>query len=123
MRCRRGRETWPVGDSALFDRVPCDALLRQLFVFSGSYDVGQAAERIARCSAVLYTEEYDTGVAALGQRLGLELQARRERVTGQRTPPSAGEYDRLRSELDPEYELLRQLRESGVGDAGNSAGY
>jgi hypothetical protein len=110
------------GFSSFLDRVPPDALLRQLFVFSGSYDVGQAAERIAGCSSVLYTENYDAGVAALSQKLGLDLQSRRERVTGQRTPLSPGEHDRLRSMLDPEYELLRLLRVAGIGDGGPPPG-
>jgi hypothetical protein len=103
------------GFSSFLDQVPANALLRQLFVFSAGYDVGQAVERIAACSCVMFTEDYDAGVEALGQRLGLDLQARHERVTGQRTALSPGEEDRLRQMLEPEYALLRQLYAAGIG--------
>jgi hypothetical protein len=69
----------------------------------------------------LFTEDYSAGVDALGQRLGLRLEARHERVTGQRTPLSPDEYDRLRQMLEPEYELLRQLRAAGIGGGAKGA--
>jgi len=40
-------------------------------MFSAKFDVGEAAQRIAACSCVMFTEEYDAGVLALGERLGL----------------------------------------------------
>lgn len=109
------------GFTSFLDQVAPNALLRQLFVFSAGYDVGQAVERIAACSCVLFTEDYSAGVDALGQRLGLRLEARHERVTGQRTPLSPDEYDRLRQMLEPEYELLRQLRAAGIGGGAKGA--
>jgi hypothetical protein len=112
------------GFTSFLDQLEANALLRQVFMFSAKFDVGEAAQRIAACSCVMFTEEYDAGVLALGERLGLTLQARRERVTGSRTPLSPGEHDRLREVLEPEYELLRQLRAAGIGrgEASNDDG-
>ena len=109
------------GFTSFLDRVPRDALLRQLYMFSAGYDIEQAAQRIAACSSVLFTEDYAAGVTRLGERLGLDLAPRRERVTGSRTPLSPGEQDRLRDMLEPEYRLLHQLRAAGIGAAGGDS--
>ena len=103
------------GFTSFLDRVPVYALLRQLFMFSADYDVEQAAERIAACSCVFFTEDYDAGIKSLGERLGLTLPPRRDRVTGHRTELTPGEHDRLREMLEPEYELLAQLGAAGIG--------
>jgi hypothetical protein len=103
------------GFTSFLDRVPPNALLRQLFMFSSRLDIDEAAQRIVGCSCVLFTEEYDAGVADLADRLGVHLQSRRERVTGHRSPLAPGEQDRLRQMLEPEYELLRRLEAVGIG--------
>lgn len=98
------------GFGAFLDVVPRASLLAQLFTFSRTYDVPAAAERILGCSAVLFTEEYESGLAALADTLSLPLAARRDRATTARTQISGPERDRLRHMLAPEYELLGQVR-------------
>ena len=53
------------GFDAFLDRVPKSDLLCQLHTFSTSLDVSAAAERVASCSAVLFTEHYAEGLADL----------------------------------------------------------
>ena len=119
------------GFGAFLNRLPERDLLRQLYMFSASFDIGEAVDRIGRCSHVHFVEDNDAGVAELGRRLGLPLVARRERVTGDRSELTGPECDRLRQLLEPEYELLRRVRSAGIGqpaygggdaDAGGEAG-
>ncbi len=70
------------GFDAFLDRVPVWDLLTQLAMFSDRRDVSEAAERIAGCSSVFFTENFADGLAALGTRLQLPLGVRQARVTG-----------------------------------------
>jgi hypothetical protein len=103
------------GFDAFLDRIPDGHLLSQLAMFSSRLDPGEAADRIAACSAVLMTEDFDAGVAVLGERLGLPLSVVPARVTPMHSPLSEAQEERLRARLVPEYELLRRLAEAGVG--------
>jgi Sulfotransferase family len=98
------------GDLSLFlSELPKKDLLRQLFTFSARFDVGEAADRIAACSCLLLTDDYESGVTALAQRLELPLAIRRARSTGTRVQLSDTERAHLRELLEPEYELMRRL--------------
>jgi hypothetical protein len=94
------------GFGPFLDRVSRAQLLNQLYTFSVSGSVTEAAERIARCDRVLFTERLDQGLAELGGVLGLPLAARRDRQSCLDFAPSAGERSRLRELLEPEYRLL-----------------
>ena len=108
------------GFAAFLKRLPERDLLRQLYMFSASFDVAEAVDRIGACSHVHFVEENDAGVAQLSQRLRLPLVGRRERVTGTRTELPATERDQLRTLLEPEYELIRRLRAAGIGTCDDS---
>ncbi len=102
------------GFDAFLDRVPAWDLLNQLAMFSERFDVSEATDRIAACSSVLFTEGFGEGLARLGRRLELPLEVQRARVTECRSSLSDEQMERLRSRLDPEYELLRRLRAGGI---------
>ena len=90
-------------------------LLSQLHTFSTSLDVSAAAERVASCSAVLFTERYAEGLADLSDRVGVPLAVHRARVTGDRSTLTPAQADRLRTMLEPEYQLLARLEDAGIG--------
>lgn len=98
------------GFGSFLDDVPNSSLLAQLFMFSRTYDVAAAVERILGCSWIMFTDEYDAGLAALARRLALPLAPRRDRSSTVATDVPGPEHDRLREMLDPEYELLGQVR-------------
>jgi hypothetical protein len=89
-------------------------------MFSSRFDVSEAGDRIAACSSVFFTEDFADGLAALGRRLDLPLEVRRVRVTGNRSSLTDSQRERLRSRLEPEYELLRRLEEGGVARMGST---
>ncbi len=105
------------GFAAFLAALPRKDLLRQIFTFSPSFSVAEAAERISECSAVLFTETYEPGLAALATRLDLPLELRRDRATRAPSSISSSERDQLREILEPEYDLLRQLSVTSTGDA------
>lgn len=107
------------GFGAFLDVLPRPHLLAQLFMFSRTFDVSAATERILACSSVLFTEEYDAGLSSLGRRLSLALEARRDRASVPDTAVPAAEYERLRDLLDPEYRMLADVRQA-LGQLGRS---
>jgi hypothetical protein len=108
------------GFGAFLDRVPPEHLLAQLGMFSERFDVSEATDRIAECSSILFTEDFANGLASLGQRLQLPLELRRSRVTKERSILPQEQEERLRTRLEPEYELLRRLEEGGIARIGST---
>ena len=108
------------GLDAFLNRVPTAYLLNQLSTFSERFDVSEAADRIAGCSCVLFTEEFADGLAALGRRLALPLLVHRTRVTGARSSLTDAQRERIRSRVEPEYELLRRLADGGIAATGST---
>jgi len=107
-----GRAAARRGFSAFLDELPPKELLRQLFMFSPRFDVAEAADALGRCSAVLFTEDFESGFASLARRLDLPLVSHRARVTRRRVEPSDSELERLRHMVEPEYALLGRLAPS-----------
>jgi hypothetical protein len=103
------------GFDAFLDSVPPRDLMNQLAMFSKGLDVSEAADRIAACSSVFFTEDFADGLAGLGECLGLPLSPQRARVTGTRSSLTGDQIERLRVRLEPEYELLRRLDQDGIG--------
>jgi hypothetical protein len=106
------------GFDAFLVRVPPKDLLNQLATFSTSLDVSEAVDRLAECSCVLAAGDFAGGLAGLAHRLELPLTPHRERVTGSRSVLTDTQKERLRTRLEPEYELLRRLGQAGITATG-----
>jgi hypothetical protein len=109
------------GFHAFLDRVPKQHLLRQLYMFSSRFDVDEAADGLRNCSLILTSERLDAELAELNDRLGLRLEPRRERVTSVKAELNAAELDRLRSLLEPEYEMFENVGLTTAGPPNTTA--
>ena len=99
------------GFDAFLERVPTRHLLSQINTFSSRLDVGEAVDRVAACSAVLFTERYEEGLAELATRLDLPLAPWRARVTEARSTLTPTQLERLRHHVPPrKIPPLRALR-------------
>lgn len=97
------------GFGYFLDAVPPEDLLRQLFMFSETFDVGEAVERLGGCSHVFFTERYEAGLAELAEKLDVPLLMRRERMSAKHFELPASDLGRLKALLEPEYEMIARL--------------
>ena len=102
---------WASGSFDKFlPQVPKKHLTRQLFMFSSSFSVDEAIERATHVNAVLFTEDFAHGVAALGDCLGLVLPVRYERRFPKLARIDEFELLHARSLLDDEYAFVDAMR-------------
>jgi hypothetical protein len=100
------------GFHGMLDILPREVLLRQLYMFSANFDVTEAVDAASACSMLFFNEDYGRGLAELSRRLALPLEMRHDRATGAKVELTADERDRLRALLEPEYQMVEQLRSS-----------
>jgi hypothetical protein len=100
-----------VGDSLsdFIQRVPREHLLRQLYMFSPTFNVDQAVENINSLDSVMYTESFDQCLKKLGDRLGFSLASYRSKGGYDQVDVHQEELERLRELLEPEYTMLEKL--------------
>lgn len=96
-------------------RTPREHLMAQLNMFSPSYNIAEAVERIGQCSAVSFTEQFGDGLQLLGQQLQLPLTERHERRFAFEYTPSANELDQAREILEPEDQLIAEVKRAVIG--------
>ena len=95
--------------SDFLERIPREHLLRQLYVFSPSFDVSEAADRINGLNRVLFVEALGDGIADLSQTLGVDISPHREKRYDYDVEVSEAEQARLRELLAPEYRLMELI--------------
>jgi len=93
--------------------LPVRDLRNQLYTFSGSGSVPEAAERILACDLIMRTESLDHGIGKMAKYLGVPLTAQRTRQSIFDFRPTGAERERLRELLEPEYQLLTLLNSAG----------
>jgi hypothetical protein len=84
-------------------------------MFSRSYDIEEAVERIMACSAIGFTEQFEGFLHNISGRLDLPLAAKQERRFKFTVNPSPAELNRAREMLDPEYKLVGKIKDHTAG--------
>jgi hypothetical protein len=103
------------GFQTFLDRVPRQHLLNQLYMFSRTGDIDEAAEALDSISFVIRTESLSQDILTLQHHLGLHLELRFERESKHAPELSDQEMERLQEMAAPEYEMIDRLRaDSGV---------
>jgi hypothetical protein len=90
--------------------IPPKHLLRQLYMFSPSFNVDDAVQRIAGLEFILLTEKYAEHLDALARVLQLPLRVYDENRGRYRVEISDEDRARLKQYLAPEYELIERIR-------------
>jgi hypothetical protein len=89
--------------------LPREHLLRQLYMFSPTFDVAEAAERIKSIDHVMHVERFADGIGTLGARLGVEIRQVHEKRYDFDLEITDAERRQLTELLAPEYELLAKV--------------
>lgn len=92
------------------DRIPRRELLNQIYMFSDSFDVDEAYDRILDFNHVVFTEAFTLGVNTLARRLQLPLTPLHVRRASVELQVTDAERQRLSEMLEPEFELFWRLR-------------
>lgn len=92
------------------DRIPQEHLLRQLYMFSNTFDVNEAFDRITALNEVMLTEHFAAGLAMLAQRLNIPLTEFHAKSQFDEVHLEEDDVGRLREMLTSEYRLIEKLR-------------
>jgi hypothetical protein len=108
---RRERDWLGASFDDFLDNIPKQHLLRQLYMFSESYDEDEALERISHCSAVLFTETFSSDLMSLGRQLDLPLPEKKDRQFDYATSISPSSVNRAKKLLEQEYHFIEKIRQ------------
>jgi hypothetical protein len=91
------------------ERVPREHLMRQLYMFSKTFDVAEAAENIGTLNFVMTTEDFVRHLSALAALLDIDLRLYRQKSGYAAVMISESDRARLVDVLAPEYALLEAV--------------
>jgi hypothetical protein len=89
--------------------VPKEQMLNQIYMFSKSFSIDEAFERIVNCSHFFFTEHFNRGVEVLSEKLKIKLSPVHSRKTAVDITFDPIDIEVLCSMLAPEYELYNRL--------------
>ncbi len=93
------------------DRLPKKHLQNQLYMFSPTYNVAEAVERIQGCSFYFFMEELEAAFAELSDKLDLDLSIFHRKKYGYISEISDLQMERLQEMLKPEYQMIDKLKD------------
>lgn len=109
--CMKIEGEWLGGSFTDFvSNLPAEHLLNQVYMFSNSFDVHEAGERVLSLDAVIYTEQLSEGLKKLESLTSWKLPISNKKNYGHKEVIGAGELDKLREKLSPEYDLLKMVK-------------
>ncbi|NBC82519.1 MAG: sulfotransferase family 2 domain-containing protein [Bacteroidetes bacterium] len=91
------------------DNIPKKHLHNQLYMFSKSFSVEEAAKNILDCYFYMFTEELDDHIQQLEQKLNLELPIAHEKKFGHYEEIPQSGKDRLREMMQEEYDMIELI--------------
>ena len=91
--------------------IPQEHLLRQIYMFSSSYNIEEAYSNIINCSYFCFTEEFKEGICDLSQYLKIDIPILHVRKTNLEININQEGIDRLKKILEPEYKLIGKLED------------
>ena len=106
--------------SDFLERIPRRHLLRDVYMFSKTYDPQEAFENIAHCSYYYFVEDLAEAMKEMSARLNTGLRPLHARKGGIKMPLPEAEYEQARRTLEPSYALMEKLKKyaSAAGAAG-----
>jgi len=96
------------------DRIPKEHLLNQLYMFSDTYKISEAARKVRDLSYYFFSANFDKGVFAINNKTGLSLESIHIRKASYHAQISGNSLARLRDMLNHEYKFLDRIRESQI---------
>ncbi|MFN9645593.1 MAG: hypothetical protein ACK6BG_10865 [Cyanobacteriota bacterium] len=93
-------------------RMPKEHLLNQLYMFSSSFDVGEAVANVRRLSCSFMSENFNEGIDELNEKTGLSLKPIHIRKAGYQAKISGESLAKLKELLRDEYRFLEGIRET-----------
>jgi len=113
--CLRTEGPW-LGESFrdFVTAMPRDHLCRQLYMFSRGFDPKEAIEGVRRCGFYFFTEQFESGMKALGEKLGLPLSVMHVRPTGRKYEISEADRSLARELLADEYVMFDALQRAAL---------
>jgi hypothetical protein len=91
------------------ERVPREHLMRQLYMFSKTFDVAEAAQNIGTLNFVMTTEDFTRHLSTLAALLNIDLRLYRQKSSYGAVMISDSDRARLVEVLAPEYALLEAV--------------
>lgn len=107
-----------LGDSfaTFMHNLPPQHLMTQLWMFSKDLEVEEAIDRVTSCSAVGFTEQFESFLSGLSRRLNLPLAIKHERRFAAKVELSTSDLDIARELLAPEIAFVEAVRKACGGD-------
>lgn len=103
------------GFEGFISRIPQQHLFRQIYMFSETLDVDEAFENIMSCSHYFFTSSFVRGVQVLSRKVGFDLEPVHIRTSSAAPAIEPPLLSRLRTRLEPEYQLYGRLKRFAEG--------